>query len=168
MIARTFHWLGFYMADQQVVNNTQQGQAISRPPTYAPELETAEVERVRVNYVKWGLGCAGLLMLLASIGAMFALIVTPVVFRNMLPEQQQIWMHRLPFLEAFKPTRIFQGQYLPTVSAAEGVDASSLLTPSDPISMLLMLIPLVMLYEVGIWLCTGAPQPKSPFAVAKA
>lgn len=45
---------------------------------------------------------------------------------------------------------------------------SMLLTPSDPISMLLMLIPLVLLYEVGIWLCTGAPQAKSPFAVAKA
>lgn len=45
---------------------------------------------------------------------------------------------------------------------------SMLLTPSDPISMMLMLVPLVLLYEVGIWLCTGAPQAKSPFAVAKA
>jgi hypothetical protein len=95
-------------------------------------MDSGEIEHSRVNYVKWGLGCAGVLMLLASVGAMFALIVTPVVFRNMLPEQQQIWMHRLPFLEAFKPTRIFQGQYLPTVAAADGVDANSLLTPSDP------------------------------------
>lgn len=122
------------MADHQaqIAQNTQQGQAISRPPSYAPELEPAEMERVRVNYVKWGLGCAGVFMLLASIGTMFALIVTPVVFRNMLPEQQQIWMHRLPFLAAFKPTRIFQGQYLPTVGAGDSVDANSLLTPSDP------------------------------------
>lgn len=43
---------------------------------------------------------------------------------------------------------------------------SMLLTPSDPISMLLMLIPLVLLYEVGIWLCSGAPKSQSPFAVA--
>jgi sec-independent protein translocase protein TatC len=41
---------------------------------------------------------------------------------------------------------------------------SMLLTPSDPISMVLMMVPLIILYELGIVLC-GAPEPaKSPFA----
>ena len=37
-----------------------------------------------------------------------------------------------------------------------------LLTPADPISMLMMLGPLVVLYELGIGLCRLSP-PKSPF-----
>jgi sec-independent protein translocase protein TatC len=41
--------------------------------------------------------------------------------------------------------------------------ASMLLTPSDPTSMLLMMLPLVFLYEVGIHLCrlqlTGTKDP---------
>ncbi len=40
---------------------------------------------------------------------------------------------------------------------------SMLLTPSDPISMVLMMVPLIILYELGIVLC-GAPEPaKGPF-----
>ncbi len=39
---------------------------------------------------------------------------------------------------------------------------SMLLTPADPISMLMMMAPLVLLYEMGIGLCLLSP-PKSPF-----
>ncbi|MEW4490172.1 twin-arginine translocase subunit TatC [Thalassoglobus sp. JC818] len=39
---------------------------------------------------------------------------------------------------------------------------SMLLTPADPMSMLLMMIPLIGLYELGIKLCVWAPS-KSPF-----
>jgi sec-independent protein translocase protein TatC len=39
---------------------------------------------------------------------------------------------------------------------------SMLLTPADPISMLMMMAPLVLLYELGIGLCRLSP-PKSPF-----
>lgn len=42
---------------------------------------------------------------------------------------------------------------------------SMLLTPADPISMLLMMAPLCLLYELGIWLCKLSP-PKSPFETA--
>ena len=34
---------------------------------------------------------------------------------------------------------------------------SMILTPSDPMSMLLMMCPLIALYEVGIWLCQLTP-----------
>lgn len=41
---------------------------------------------------------------------------------------------------------------------------SMVLTPSDPVSMLLMLIPLCLLYEFGILLCKWQPNPnKNPF-----
>lgn len=39
---------------------------------------------------------------------------------------------------------------------------SMLLTPADPMSMLLMMIPLIFLYELGIKLCKWAPK-SSPF-----
>ena len=39
---------------------------------------------------------------------------------------------------------------------------SMILTPSDPVSMMLMMIPLLCLYEIGILLC-GKGAPKSPF-----
>jgi sec-independent protein translocase protein TatC len=39
---------------------------------------------------------------------------------------------------------------------------SMFLTPADPMSMLLMMFPLIFLYELGIWLCHFAP-PANPF-----
>ena len=44
---------------------------------------------------------------------------------------------------------------------------SMVLTPSDPMSMMLMMVPLCLLYEVGIMLC-NAHAPKSPFEAAGA
>lgn len=40
---------------------------------------------------------------------------------------------------------------------------SMVLTPSDPVSMMMMLIPLCMLYELGILLCANGSVRKSPF-----
>jgi sec-independent protein translocase protein TatC len=40
---------------------------------------------------------------------------------------------------------------------------SMVLTPSDPVSMMMMLIPLCMLYELGILLCASGSTRKSPF-----
>ena len=39
---------------------------------------------------------------------------------------------------------------------------SMFLTPADPISMMMMMLPLCGLYELGIWLCRLSPS-KSPF-----
>lgn len=39
---------------------------------------------------------------------------------------------------------------------------SMILTPSDPVSMILMMVPLIILYEVGIWLCSS-DKSKNPF-----
>jgi len=41
---------------------------------------------------------------------------------------------------------------------------SMLLTPADPMSMMLMMLPLVALYELGIRLCEMTPAKTSPFA----
>jgi len=40
---------------------------------------------------------------------------------------------------------------------------SMLMTPADPTSMLLMMLPLLLLYELGILLCGFSPKVKSPF-----
>jgi sec-independent protein translocase protein TatC len=40
---------------------------------------------------------------------------------------------------------------------------SMLLMPGDPVSMMAMMIPLMILYELGIWLCTWNPANASPF-----
>jgi sec-independent protein translocase protein TatC len=42
--------------------------------------------------------------------------------------------------------------------------ASMLLTPADPVSMLLMAIPMTGLYFLGIGLCRWMPRNKTPFA----
>ena len=41
---------------------------------------------------------------------------------------------------------------------------SMLLTPADPISMLLMATPLTALYFLGIALCKWLPRSRSPFS----
>ncbi|MEM7813164.1 MAG: twin-arginine translocase subunit TatC [Planctomycetota bacterium] len=41
---------------------------------------------------------------------------------------------------------------------------SMVLTPSDPVSMLLMMAPLVLLYELGLLLCRLSPGTENPFA----
>ena len=40
---------------------------------------------------------------------------------------------------------------------------SMVLTPSDPVSMMMMMIPLCILYELGIILCNRRVEKKSPF-----
>ncbi len=46
---------------------------------------------------------------------------------------------------------------------------SMVLTPSDPVSMMLMMVPLCILYELGILLCArGAEAQKSPFGAQAA
>jgi len=43
---------------------------------------------------------------------------------------------------------------------------SMLLTPADPMSMIAMMAPLVVLYEFGIWMCRLSPANTSPFGEA--
>jgi sec-independent protein translocase protein TatC len=40
---------------------------------------------------------------------------------------------------------------------------SMLLMPGDPVSMLAMMIPLMVLYELGVWMCSIRPANTSPF-----
>lgn len=43
---------------------------------------------------------------------------------------------------------------------------SMVLTPADPVSMLLMAVPLCLLYLLGIGMCLFMPRPRNPFAEA--
>jgi sec-independent protein translocase protein TatC len=43
---------------------------------------------------------------------------------------------------------------------------SMVLTPADPVSMLLMAVPLCLLYVLGIAMCKYMPSGKNPFAEA--
>ena len=43
---------------------------------------------------------------------------------------------------------------------------SMVLTPADPVSMLLMAVPLCFLYVLGIGMCQWMPQGRSPFTEA--
>jgi sec-independent protein translocase protein TatC len=43
---------------------------------------------------------------------------------------------------------------------------SMLLTPADPVSMILMGAPLTLLYFFGIALCRWMPAPRNPFREA--
>jgi sec-independent protein translocase protein TatC len=45
---------------------------------------------------------------------------------------------------------------------------SMVLTPSDPVSMMMMMIPLCILYEVGILICGRGIESKSPFGTESA
>ncbi|QDT66409.1 Sec-independent protein translocase protein TatCy [Calycomorphotria hydatis] len=40
---------------------------------------------------------------------------------------------------------------------------SMMMTPADPMSMLLMMLPLVALYELGIWMCHFQPGTTNPY-----
>ena len=43
---------------------------------------------------------------------------------------------------------------------------SMFLTPADPMSMMLMMVPLVVLYQLGIFMCGFSPKHQSPFEAA--
>jgi sec-independent protein translocase protein TatC len=39
-----------------------------------------------------------------------------------------------------------------------------MLTPADPTSMIAMMLPLLLLYELGIWMCSWRAANTNPFA----
>lgn len=84
----------------------------------------------KINMVKWSLGCAGVSMMLFAGLTLMALIVTPVAFRTLSPENQYRVMKRFPFMASFQPTNPYK--FLPTVPV-RNVNALALLaTPSTP------------------------------------
>src|SRR5690242_15580308 len=66
----------------------------------------------RLNMVKWSLGCAGLGMILFAGLTMMVLIVSPIVFQSLMPEQQAKLVKHFPFMVSFQPTHPYQ--FLPT------------------------------------------------------
>ena len=87
----------------------------------------------RSNWAKWALGCAGLSMLICTSLIMLLVIVTPVVFRSLLPEQQAWIIRRLPFMSDLRPTQPFSS--LPTFGPTSANAMALLSTPvSSPTS----------------------------------
>src|SRR5258708_1340984 len=72
----------------------------------------------RINMIKLGLGCTGVGMILCTGAILVGLIVMPIVFRNLLPEQQYKIMKYAPFMSAFKPTEALV--VLPTSVGSSG------------------------------------------------
>lgn len=85
------------------------------------------------NWLKWSLGCAGVGMVLFTGVAMLLLIVLPVAFRSLLPEQQAEVLKHAPFMAAFMPTRAYAPDTLPTVAVANSTAALALL--NNPITI---------------------------------
>lgn len=87
--------------------------------------------RGRINWVKWGLGCSGLGTLLV-VGLIFAgLIVGPMLFRRLSPENQERLVRRLPFLSVWQPTSEFAGAVVPTLAATRADALALLASPTD-------------------------------------
>src|SRR5258707_12485335 len=85
------------------------------------------VTKDRTNFIKWGLGCTGLGMLLCTGLTMVVLIVSPIAFRSLLPEQQARLIKRFPFMMSFQPTQPFK--YLPTIASTNANAIALLATP---------------------------------------
>ncbi len=86
------------------------------PPTEPPL--TSAVAR-GPDLLKWSLGCAGLGMLLVTGTIMLILIVMPVAFRGLLPEDQERVIKYAPFMRSFMPTRVYAFDTLPTAKASQ-------------------------------------------------
>ncbi|PJF43291.1 MAG: hypothetical protein CUN50_00915 [Candidatus Thermofonsia Clade 1 bacterium] len=99
----------------------------------APYRRAPYVAPPRLLWLKLGLGCLGLSMILFTSIAFLVLIVTPIWFRSLPTSEQVIWMNRVPLLEAFKPTRAYSADALPT-AANRNDDALALLAtvPASP------------------------------------
>src|SRR5689334_9098883 len=92
----------------------------------------ARPERNPVNMVKWGLGCAGVSMVLCTGLAMLALIVAPVVFRSLPGQWQDRFVRNIPITAKLLPTN--PPINLPTSGASKN-DVLALLaspTPTQP------------------------------------
>src|SRR5437868_11367002 len=99
----------------------------STPPTQA--------ERPPINVVKWGLGCAGISMVLCTGIAMLSLIIAPVVFRNLPDEWQDRFVRNIPITARLLPTH--PAIVLPTSNASKNDVAALLASPTTtPLSQL--------------------------------
>src|SRR5512135_3736899 len=82
----------------------------------------------QINWLKWSLGCSGVSMILFAGIAMLVLILTPIIFRSLLPEEQARITRHFPFMAAFEPTHPFK--YLPTLAVSNDHALALLSTPT--------------------------------------
>lgn len=104
------------------------------PPTrstdrYSPGPRSQAATR-QTNALKWGLGCAGMSMLLITGAILLAIIVGPALFRSLSPADQERLVRRLPFLAALQPTTAPFSAVLPALDTPEGDPLALLHTPT--------------------------------------
>lgn len=87
----------------------------------------------RQTLLKLGLGCVGLSMILFAGVTLAILIITPIWFRSLPTSEQVVWMNRIPMLEAFKPTRVYAVDVLPTAQVDLEAAKTALLNLQTPI-----------------------------------
>jgi hypothetical protein len=99
----------------------------------APYRDAVYAAPPRLLWLKLGLGCLGVSMILFTSIAFLVLIVTPIWFRSLPTSEQVIWMNRVPLLEAFKPTRVYSAESLPTAVLRDDSALALLATlPASP------------------------------------
>jgi hypothetical protein len=105
----------------ETVDMRPQSTAAPAPTTNVPEAAHGP------NWLKWSLGCAGVGMLLFTGVVMVVLIVLPIAFRSLLPEQQYEVVKHAPFMASFLPTRAYASDTLPTAPSVNSSAAMALL-----------------------------------------
>ena len=80
------------------------------------------------NWLKWSLGCAGLGMLLFAGLVTLFVIIMPIGFRSLLPEQQAEILKHAAFMSAFMPTRAYAADTLPTAPSVNSQAVAALLS----------------------------------------
>ena len=89
--------------------------------------------RRRTNLIKWVLGLTGVGMILFTGLTMIVLIVAPMWYRSLPTSEQVIWANRVPFLETFKPTKVYNADRLPTTAPDAAEQAAALALLASPV-----------------------------------
>jgi len=139
-------------------------------------VEPQAVHPHRLNWVKWGLGCFGVSMILISGVVLAGLIILPIAFRSLPPEDQSRLAEKIPVLGTLRPTRVYRATTLPTAQSVDETQIAAILsvalvttetpTPTvtftsapEPTSLLSTITPTPLLGQVVAAAATNTPQP---------
>ncbi len=116
---------------------------MTQNPSAQPILpaESVAIEtRQGPNWLKWSLGCAGLGMLLFTGIITLFVIVMPIGFRSLLPQQQAEILKHAPFMQSFMPTREYAADTLPTAQSVNSSAVAALLNQATTV----LIVPTVL------------------------
>lgn len=156
------------------VITTLSGDYAGTAPDVETALDPADEPRGGTNWLKWSLGCVGLLMTLLSGGVLAGLILFPIAFRSLDGYTRQNIIERIPFVGTFQPTRVYQALTLPTAQAVNADAVAALLdtetpipipsaTPTlEPTSLLSTITPTPLFAQPGVAVAVDVTSPPPP------